>query len=654
MFGENLPEVFDRYGKVILVADAFHLALKLDRDPTVNDISYEGRLAINRTTLKVFILIDVSGLPAQSNWKQIADGTPDGTNGQLLIGKTGLDAAWANLTTDGTITITEGVGAVDLSVTAPGSVTEFQTDNGNAAPVLGVSQFVGGTNIGSVGLGSSVTFNLDPSIVLAGSLTAGTFVNATTYVTAGANLSMTAGICTITADTGAADDIYLHCDGGVNETLRLHVDRGTSAASLALTSDVGGIAATSGLAAANAIRFNATAGGIDIDWAANSCVMTGANAGFTLVTGTGNISLGADAAQKDIVIGNATGTSSVTVAVGTGTASFGASATAHDTLIGSTNTTSKLTLQSGSGDLICTSTDAVTVDAAGVLELNSSGGVIGIGNDAVAQNINVGTGIAARIITIGNVTGASQLVFNSGTGGTQIVSTGAGDITLTSADTVLIDSAGVLELNSSAGVIGVGTDDIDQDINIATQGERVTTIGNIVGVSGLALNAGSGDAIITTTNSAFTVATGTGNISLGVDATDHDVAIGSATGVSSMTLRAGTGIFALIPTGGNISMAPATGTNAANTITLNAKLGSATFTGLGTLTGAQETFTITNSACTSAASVLFVTVTNIGAGDARMTMEQVKPAVGSFEVMTQNNGAATLNGDVVINWWVIS
>ena len=39
-----------------------------------------------------------------------------------------------------------------------------------------------------------------------------------------------------------------------------------------------------------------------------------------------------------------------------------------------------------------------------------------------------------------------------------------------------IDSDGVLELNSSAGAISIGNDDIDQAINIGTQGERTVSI----------------------------------------------------------------------------------------------------------------------------------------------------------------------------------
>jgi hypothetical protein len=42
---------------------------------------------------------------------------------------------------------------------------------------------------------------------------------------------------------------------------------------------------------------------------------------------------------------------------------------------------------------------------------------------------------------------------------------------------IMIDSADTLSLNSSAGVINVGNDDVNQDINIGTNGNRIITIG---------------------------------------------------------------------------------------------------------------------------------------------------------------------------------
>ena len=119
----------------------------------------------------------------------------------------------------------------------------------------------------------------------------------------------------------------------------------------------------------------------------------------------------------------------------------------------------------------------VDLDAVGVMQINSSGGTINIGNDAAAYAMNIGTGAAARVITIGNVTGATQVVLNAGTAGISLASTGAGDITIDSDDTLLLDADGILELNSSAGAISIGNDNIDQTINIATGGTRALNIG---------------------------------------------------------------------------------------------------------------------------------------------------------------------------------
>lgn len=99
-------------------------------------------------------------------------------------------------------------------------------------------------------------------------------------------------------------------------------------------------------------------------------------------------------------------------------------------------------------------TGAIDFDAGGSFE--SGGATIDIGADASADAINLGTGAAARVITVGNVTGATQVVLNSGTAGIALSSTGAGDITIDSDDTLLLDSDGVLDLNSSGAAINIG------------------------------------------------------------------------------------------------------------------------------------------------------------------------------------------------------
>jgi len=86
--------------------------------------------------------------------------------------------------------------------------------------------------------------------------------------------------------------------------------------------------------------------------------------------------------------------------------------------------------------------------------------------------------------------------------------------------------------------------------------------------------------------------------------------------------------------------------------TQNFNVGAATFTGFTTASSGTQTFTITNS-LVSATSQLFVSIANEGANDAQMSIRRVKRLAGSFEVYTINNGAAALNGNVTITWWII-
>ena len=130
------------------------------------------------------------------------------------------------------------------------------------------------------------------------------------------------------------------------------------------------------------------------------------------------------------------------------------------------------------------------------MSLNSSGGAINVGNDAVAQAINVGTGAAARTITVGNDTGATAVNVTTGSGGlTMTTGTngaisidphGTGNLTLGSADNATtslngnamnVDAAGALQVNSSGGAISIANDNVDQTVNLATAGTRTLNIG---------------------------------------------------------------------------------------------------------------------------------------------------------------------------------
>ena len=172
------------------------------------------------------------------------------------------------------------------------------------------------------------------------------------------------------------------------------------------------------------------------------------------------------------------------------------------------------------------------VNAAGAVTLDSSAGTISIGADDIDQAINIGTD-GTRTITIGEAAdstvsvksrggtllldGTGQTVdlnsaaldidasaaVNIDAGAASEIATSAGTLTLDGAAGVVIqegnatvleistdrditstntrqihlDASGVVNLNSSAGVISIGNDDIDQNINIGTYGTRTITIG---------------------------------------------------------------------------------------------------------------------------------------------------------------------------------
>ena len=83
----------------------------------------------------------------------------------------------------------------------------------------------------------------------------------------------------------------------------------------------------------------------------------------------------------------------------------------------------------------------------------------------------------------------------------------SGAITM-NGSTIDVDGTGAMQINSSGGTIGIGNDDVDQNINIGTQGERTinigtgsfadeVVIGNTTGASGVHLKAGTGDVQVT-------------------------------------------------------------------------------------------------------------------------------------------------------------
>jgi len=82
-----------------------------------------------------------------------------------------------NIVGDGTVvdvTGDAGTNTLTITLTSSGGTEEFDTDTAPATPAGGIIVMKGGTNINTAGATNVVTFNLDDTVVLTGSLTAGT------------------------------------------------------------------------------------------------------------------------------------------------------------------------------------------------------------------------------------------------------------------------------------------------------------------------------------------------------------------------------------------------------------------------------------------------------------------------------------------------
>ena len=150
-------------------------------------------------------------------------------------------------------------------------------------------------------------------------------------------------------------------------------------------------------------------------------------------------------------------------------------------------------------DAITESTAGAGVDitGTGAMTLESSGGAISIGANAVAQAVNIATGNAARAITIGHTASAS-LTMHAGAGALTADATGAVDI----------DGGGAVSLNSAGAAINIGDDAVAQPVNIGTgAAARVITVGNAASAS-LTLEAGVG-ALVANADTTATINAGT-------------------------------------------------------------------------------------------------------------------------------------------------
>lgn len=428
---------------------------------------------------------------------------------------------------------------------------------------------------------------------------------------------------------------------------------------------------------------------------------------FTVTSGTENVSIGADAADHDVTIGSTTGASPLSLRFGTGGATLAGAVTGNIT-IGSAASTAeiKLGISTAGGDVDIAGADntasqlisIASGDSAADTDVDILGGDSTAGTQTLdifdgtntstglAFNLMNGGGTGTRSIKIaGDVALATTIGIGDGLlGNTITIGNGINSV----AQSVSIAN-GASAANSTVNILsGVGTAGAGV-LNLANN-PRVTTvdIGDVAPAASRTITVGGGtvvtaavtDTIDIGVDGATTNVDSVKNVNIGTGAVDigsSTVAIGSSalTTSGSVILNLGTGTAAAGTHTVNIGTGTGGGTKSVNignadgltdivlrspiessagaAHTLNASMGAITCTGLTTAAAADETITITNSEV-SAASGIIVGVGVVGAEDARMELQKVRPGAGSFTVLLKNTGGDALASNLIISFIVLS
>lgn len=495
----------------------FPLPVVATRAPTTNDKRYEvGQVWINTSSDQSWFLTSVSS--GSATWALASPGASDvdtltgdaggaispAAGNITLAGGTNITSSGAGSTItfnlDGAVTLATSItspiytAAADVAINASAGNDVIVTLGDSAGATNFIVQALDGTDHWTVDSSGTITFS---SLTVTGAFTASgggvslnassnnnTVINsgtstgtvtigngsagavtldsgagisldaaaASNFSTSGAGIDIdfasAAGRLIMTAGEDAADAIYLHADAGTSETIRLHADQGTGAASVHLESDDGGITLTStGLASADAINLNAAAGGVDIDGALQVNIASSQNAAdaVRINASAGGIDIdAAGAAAEDIDIANAAGSINLTAG----------EAIANSIVLSSTN---------------------------GGIDILAPGAGAGLDIDIV------NTGGSVNL----SATEADQAALT--------LTAASGGLNISLGLAAIADAAGNIELNSSAGQILIGNDDVDQNASFATDGERTVTVGSTNGAAALVLQAGTGNITMTGT-----------------------------------------------------------------------------------------------------------------------------------------------------------
>ncbi len=400
-------------------------------------------------------------------------------------------------------------------------------------------------------------------------------------------------------------------------------------------------------------------------------------------TQTTNIATGTGGGTKVVNLGNADGLTTLNVdaitlindsinvntSVNTGT-STGAVAIGN-------GSAGAVTLDSGAGiSLDAAAASNFSTSGAGIdIDIASaSGRVIVTGGEDAAQNIYLhadagvsetvhihsdqGTGVASINVAsdVGGITLDSGLasadainINSSNAAGGVDIDGGTAGVIIDSTGSVSLDGAAASNFTTTGAGIDLSLISTSGSVNI-TAGESaansIVISSTIGGIDITAAGAAAGEDI-------DILATGSSVNITSTEAVANAIVLDASNASGGIDLSTGGGAIDL-SSSGNVTMVPVTGSVAGVSLTLNGRVGVATFTGQTTGAAANVDLTITNSSVTQGQGVL-CTVSNIGSNDADITLEGcITETAGTLLLRCQNNGAAALNGDMVATFWLIN
>lgn len=513
--------------------------------PILGILNVNGGANIFTTASGNTIIIEVDGTTDHAvqvgNFSGSLDSLAVGTNGQVLIGATGADPAFATLTSSAsTLTYTAGANTLNIDVTAPLNIAHGGTNATSMTNTDGVVYFDGTRLVTTtVGVATQVLTSNGPGV-------------APTFQAAGGG----GGVTSITGDAGAALTGAITVTGGSSGAF--YTGSGGNTLTTTFTKLVmSDTTSTTGYIQIGSQKVLACWGGV-----ANNNIFVGQGAGHTTVSGTDNDALGALA-----MAGITSGTFNVAI----GSSAMQSTTTSSSNVAVGLNVLGSLTTGGGNNT-------AIGFVALGNLTTGDNNIAIGstagdgyttteTSNIAIGAQGTTGESHAIRIGTQGSGSGQQNTCNIAGIYGSTVGGTNAA---------VFIDSTGVLGTVGGSG--GGGVTSITGDTGGALSGALTLT----GGTSG-AVFAGSGSTITESfnflampdTNNPLT----TGYISIGGvtvfaqygGSGNANIFTGELCGNSAISGQnnTGNGAFALfhVSSGGNNT---AMGTGAGGNITLGA------------------------------------------------------------------------------------